>query len=261
VQPGWYPDPYSVGGVRWWDGHAWTEHARSAAELAAPKHAGPPATDLGHDLSTELRWGRLALITIWVVAALGIAANVLGATVLPHQIHTSLHHFHQEMNRLNANQSNQVEFSVSWQSGGLSDVLTLVVLLAQLPMMIWLWSAARVSRNFGVPARRSAFWGILAFFVPIVDFWFPYQVARDIFGFFDRRRSLAARWWTYWILQAVASGVIVIVGLFSVPVAVVLAVAASALPALVAWYARAMITQSSAMHREWVAPLLPEGAR
>jgi Protein of unknown function (DUF2510)/Domain of unknown function (DUF4190) len=25
--PGWYPDPYQPGQFRWFDGHAWTEHA------------------------------------------------------------------------------------------------------------------------------------------------------------------------------------------------------------------------------------------
>ncbi|MEY2571402.1 MAG: hypothetical protein QOE63_1752, partial [Acidimicrobiaceae bacterium] len=25
--PGWYADPGGFGGLRWWDGHQWTEHA------------------------------------------------------------------------------------------------------------------------------------------------------------------------------------------------------------------------------------------
>lgn len=49
-QPGWYSDPYGGGGLRWWDGAVWTQHARAAPPPpsgppvpgAPPAHAGPP---------------------------------------------------------------------------------------------------------------------------------------------------------------------------------------------------------------------------
>ncbi|WP_231330150.1 DUF2510 domain-containing protein [Actinomadura graeca] len=34
-QPGWYPDPYGTGSLRWWDGQVWTERLN-------PEPAGPP---------------------------------------------------------------------------------------------------------------------------------------------------------------------------------------------------------------------------
>ena len=34
-QPGWYEDPWSPGGRRWWDGNRWTDHVSSAGESAA----------------------------------------------------------------------------------------------------------------------------------------------------------------------------------------------------------------------------------
>jgi hypothetical protein len=40
--PGWYPDPSSPGGLRWWSGAAWTEH------VSAPV---PPAADEVPDLA------------------------------------------------------------------------------------------------------------------------------------------------------------------------------------------------------------------
>ncbi|WP_374009926.1 DUF2510 domain-containing protein [Leifsonia sp. LS-T14] len=43
---GWYEDPAGGGGVRWWDGSTWTQHARprevEAAPEAAPDSAGSP---------------------------------------------------------------------------------------------------------------------------------------------------------------------------------------------------------------------------
>lgn len=33
--PGWYPDPYGTGSLRWWDGRTWTERLN-------PEPAGPP---------------------------------------------------------------------------------------------------------------------------------------------------------------------------------------------------------------------------
>ncbi|RFU36835.1 DUF2510 domain-containing protein [Actinomadura logoneensis] len=44
-QPGWYADPYGGGGLRWWDGNVWTEHARPAPPPppAPPVAMAPPA--------------------------------------------------------------------------------------------------------------------------------------------------------------------------------------------------------------------------
>ena len=34
--PGWYPDPWNNGSLRWWDGAAWTEHVSAAWAPPAP---------------------------------------------------------------------------------------------------------------------------------------------------------------------------------------------------------------------------------
>lgn len=41
VPPGWYPDPYAVSELRWWDGQNWTDSVHPPA--AAPQPAGAPA--------------------------------------------------------------------------------------------------------------------------------------------------------------------------------------------------------------------------
>ncbi len=37
VQPGWYPDPLGLPQMRWWDGHAWTEHTSDARRPLIPQ--------------------------------------------------------------------------------------------------------------------------------------------------------------------------------------------------------------------------------
>ncbi|RSN70679.1 DUF2510 domain-containing protein [Actinomadura sp. WAC 06369] len=39
-QPGWYPDPYGTGSLRWWDGRNWSD--RLNPEPAAPGRAPLP---------------------------------------------------------------------------------------------------------------------------------------------------------------------------------------------------------------------------
>ena len=34
-QPGWYDDPWTPGGQRWWDGSGWTQHTSAASQTAA----------------------------------------------------------------------------------------------------------------------------------------------------------------------------------------------------------------------------------
>ena len=41
--PGWYPDPGGSGGLRWWDGNAWTEHLHGTVAAPGPVSPGAPA--------------------------------------------------------------------------------------------------------------------------------------------------------------------------------------------------------------------------
>ena len=41
VPPGWYPDPWSPSGLRWWDGADWTARQAQPAGVPPPPGAGP----------------------------------------------------------------------------------------------------------------------------------------------------------------------------------------------------------------------------
>jgi hypothetical protein len=121
--------------------------------------------------------------------------------------------------------------------------------------MIWLYRAAKLARKAYLPAKRDPVWAILGFIVPVVNFWFPYQVARDTLAPGDPRRRLAARWWTWYLISALGGGVVGIASVLSEGAGVVLAVADSIAYLLTAAYARKLIAAVGEAHGELVRQL------
>jgi hypothetical protein len=120
--------------------------------------------------------------------------------------------------------------------------------VAEIFVMIWLYRAAKFARNAGLPARRDPVWAALGFFVPIVNFWFPYQVAADSFPRTDRNRRLAGRWWTWYLISTVFVAVVLIASAFSTTAGVILALVGAGAYALAAVYGRRMITAIGTSH-------------
>jgi hypothetical protein len=84
-------------------------------------------------------------------------------------------------------------------------LLVLVLTLAAVVLAcIWQHRAASAARGLGLPATHSPGWGVGSWFVPVVNFWMPYQAIRDCLPPQDERRVAVLRWWLVlmatWIL-------------------------------------------------------------
>jgi hypothetical protein len=92
------------------------------------------------------------------------------------------------------------------------DTMNLLVLPFALATYVvacgWLHSARKAACVIspGVPHARSWLWVWLGWWVPVVSFWFPYQVVRDV------RRASVVRdpagigpWWAMWLALTVLS--------------------------------------------------------
>jgi hypothetical protein len=65
-----------------------------------------------------------------------------------------------------------------------------VVLLA-----IWTYRCATAGAALGIPAMLEPVWGAAGWLIPVLQYWFPYQVVRDCLPPEHPRRRDAAWWW------------------------------------------------------------------
>ena len=186
-----------------------------------------------------------------VVIAAGVA--VAGYLIITFYVGPELHRFVDEIREelRSADQRNSFTnhgFGVAGPSL-VFDAIAAVSLAGQVLLMIWLHRAATVARRAGLPARREPMWAWLGFLVPVVNFWFPYQVAADVLPPEHPARRRGGGWWACWVAQGFVTFVIMVASYFSRTTALLLTVGLSAVPAAAAVHARAMITATVATHR------------
>ena len=246
--PGWYPDPYAPAGLRWWDGAAWTAHQAPPPPPVAMYGVLPP--DPVGDLARENKWaGRASIAIIWsgVVQAVN---NLLGGIVFARVWHHVVH----QLSTIDSNPNTQANLDLGpvWAL----DLVGLLAIVPQVFVLVWLFQSAGVARNLQLPARRSQIWAILGFLVPIVNFWFPYQVAADLFPPASPHRRLAGQWWG-WYLGQIAVGLAVLGSAFaSTTAAMIVALAGAFVPFQMVRYGRHMIAAATAAHHELIGQRL-----
>ena len=71
-------------------------------------------------------------------------------------------------------------------------VLDLAAIAAVVVACMWQYRAASTARALGLPAKHSPGWGVGSWFVPIVNYWMPYQAIRDCLAKDDPNRRVVA---------------------------------------------------------------------
>jgi hypothetical protein len=268
--PGWYPDPAGGPGQRWWDGYDWSEavvvpHQPSPAPwAAAPPPQGPP---MGHTpwavashrldahntsglVASELGLAGAARVSLGVPALVGILNLVLIRTESSHllQIGQDFKIIWDDTQR-HITPPNFTNETVSpWFL-----VLALAAIAGIVVTLIWQHRAASAARALGFPTTHSPAWGVGSWFVPIVNFWIPYQAIRDCLPPGDPNRARILQWWLAYLVGGLVGYAAFIAAFFSSGVAVALSIPAAALWLVVLAFAPRVVTSIVVAHRQALA--------
>jgi hypothetical protein len=264
--PGWYPDPAGGAGQRWWDGYTWTESVVVPQQPPPPPWAGSPppsgppmqaapwaaASERLHTynasglVASELGMSSVARISIGLPAVAGLLVLLVVRTQSS------------QMLRLGA------DFKIAYDDAarGLPTptfanesfspwflILGLVSILALVVTLTWQHRATSAARALGFPPTYSPAWGVGSWFVPVVNYWFPYQALRDCLPPDDPRRGLVLQWWLAFAVGGSLGFAAFIAGFFSSGVAVGLSIPAAVLYVAVLAYAPRVVVAITVAHR------------
>lgn len=258
--PGWYPDPAIPGRQRWWDGQAWTDATQPAPGLPpAPAPGIPsqsyvaplPVFDPANVLADEVKSARTASATLIAGAACYVVIFILAAFLMSAYARFLSELLAQDFSSRRYVQAPEPPDYVFLLSAAI-NLVDVVLLVVGVFFLIWFYKAALVAQRAGLPARRSPGWAIGGFIIPIVNLWFPYQSAVDMFPADHPGRALVKRWWALWIGMGVVALIMYAAAFFSIIVAIVLALVGGALAILAAMAARAMIAEIGRVHADLI---------
>lgn len=182
MNAGWYPAPDGSGHSWWWDGAQWMPPQVEASPIPP---AGPGTLRLAIVVQALLfASAALALATV-AVEAFGIASvnDYLGGSYGATSTITTY------------------------------DTLSAVVALLSLIVLVgtgilWaIWQYRLATQVLG-RARRSPGWHAGSWFIPVVNWWFPYQNVSDLWRAAGRARpGWQVAWWGLWIASSVTGSI------------------------------------------------------
>jgi hypothetical protein len=201
------------------------------------------------DLAAERKWGRWARAVFLVNAVVAVGLLLIATPLFGHHVRHVIDRCNETLYTTGQTCTNK---GFNSSSNLFVDAIEIPLLALQVVTMIWLRQAAIVGRRLGLPARRDPGWAF-GFFVPVVNLWFPYQVARDTLPPFDTRRATVGWWWACSLTQALGFLTVFVIAIFTETAAFVVAAFLCALPVLAAAFGRRMVGQVLAAHEEILA--------
>lgn len=127
-------------------------------------------------------------------------------------------------------------------------------------LLVWIYRAALAARRLGIPARRSPGWAVGAWFVPVVNLWWPCQSLRDLLPAGNPYRSRITMLWITAILGGVVSAVGMGMLVFGSSSGLALALVGSLVVAGTLIAGRAVITEVLRVHEDVAARTTAETA-
>ncbi len=101
----------------------------------------------------------------------------------------------------------QPQLSTSLRNTNLLSVVTVVVAAPfYVLVLIWQYRAAKTARLLNLPAAHSPGLGVGSWFIPVVNFWFPYQALRDCLPPGHPDRPVVGRMWACFISLLIVNG-------------------------------------------------------
>jgi Domain of unknown function (DUF4328)/Protein of unknown function (DUF2510) len=199
---GWHRDPHRHGQLRYWDGTQWTEHISPDPSAAVPATVRTSAPRHAYTSGTA-RLGMaalLALAAIAVVDAVATGVYLWATNVVSGWI----------------DEPDTVTEEVGRQIDALASRLALVhaafYLVAAILVITWLYRTYTSERVDSAELKHSPGWVIGAWFVPVLSWWRPLQIVRDLWWAAtpesDRARGLPGQrsipwlmvwWWVSWL--------------------------------------------------------------
>ncbi len=196
---GWYPDPWRVAGQRWWDGRQWTPW-----EFGSVPAMDMSTTEVASARRTEDRswkWARVAICWYGLVVLL----QAITVFAFAGQFRGFIHSFIHDLQAARPGQPPPINLNAFYKVQIAGDVGEVLLLAVGIVFLVWQYSAARVARGLGYPARTSPGFGVASWFIPIVNLWFPYWALSDCLPPGHRLRPTARwAWFAY-----IGSGVLV----------------------------------------------------